>query len=120
MTKNNLEDLDLKFIENRTGVVKNIKWEEGYDTIKDTPKEEYLKALASAQNEALKLIEKERNEAYDKIKQMEQLLVNAEQALHIQKQINVKVITESNERINILVTENKEMTAKMKYMFDTR
>lgn len=114
-TKNNLEDLNLKFIEKRTGRVKSIKWSESWDDNNPTKDQlDYVKALASAQNEALELIQNERNDAYAEIVTLSESVKSAQQAYDIQKMINTKAITDSNERINALVTENKELVAQVK------
>ena len=110
-----LQDLNLKFIEKRTGRVRSISWDEKWEKGTDPLKQlEYVKALASSQNEALELLQDDRNEKVAEISKLEQLIVNAEQALHIQKAINTRAITDMNARIHSLVAENQELINKAK------
>lgn len=64
----------------------------------DTHKQlEYLKKLAASQNEALDQMQKDRDRLAVEMIQLRQQLHNAEEALHIQKNINRAAIAKHNE-----------------------
>ena len=71
-------------------------FKEGFDQRSDKEQIEYLKKLCAAQNEALDIMQKERNEWRDKAKVFEQQVANAQQNLDVQKKINIDAITQQN------------------------
>lgn len=78
---------------------------------------EYLKKLASTQNHALDLMQKERDALLVKVAALETQIENAQRAYDIQKQITHDLVTQSNaldqgvaERIHELEARVKELT----------
>lgn len=57
---------------------------------------EYLKKLAASQNEALDLMQKERNKLAVEVAKLKRQVKSAEDALYIQKNINRAAITKQN------------------------
>ena len=58
---------------------------------------EYLQKLCAAQNQALEIMQKERDEWRDKALKLEQNVQNAETAFYAQKEIVTNLITQKNE-----------------------
>jgi len=86
------------------------------------PKEDqidYLKKLCASQNQALDLMQQERDKWLSEAKKLEQAVANAESAFYIQKNITQNMVTQSNaddqdtaERIHELEKKVKELGGK--------
>ena len=74
-----------------------IDFSEEFEARSDRDKITYLKKLASSQNEALDLMQKDRDRIAGELTVMKALLSNAETALAIQRNIVQDSLTKSNE-----------------------
>lgn len=75
----------------------NIKFGRKFNGWDEAQQLDYLKKLASSQNEALDQMQKERDSLLAKVMELESALLNAEQAMMIQKNINRASMLKQNE-----------------------
>lgn len=69
----------------------------------------HLHALASSQNEALDMMQRERDALADKVRILSAQVESCQQSLDIQKQIVFDNITQSNAEKQALIKENQEL-----------
>lgn len=75
---------------------KPLTFDPEFDKRKPADQIGYLKKLASSQNEALDMMQKERDELVQKLKVAQTQAASAEQAYYTQKEIVANLITQSN------------------------
>lgn len=95
---------------------KQIKWDDKFEERSDSDKIAYLKKLSSSLNNALDLMQQERNELRDKVTVHKAMLDNAQQAIDQQRNINVLSITGDNERKEADANTIMELRDKLKTM----
>ena len=74
----------------------------------------YLKSLAASQNQALDLMQKERNEWRDKAHKLEEGVKNAEAALYTQKDIARNLIEQRNQEEQQTAVRIHELESRVK------
>lgn len=89
------EGIDLSFID-PNGRVRMIKWGKDYNQWDTDKRLEYAEALASAMNDACRVIQDERNEWLSKAKNLEQQLEQADVQAKNHMQNNINAITKAN------------------------
>ena len=117
MTENNkrgIISIDELNLPPKPALAPDIIWGEDFEAFDDKGKIRYLKKLASALNHAADLVQKERNEAYIKVKEMEQLVENAEKRAEIQKQITHNALTNFNAEKQDLIRRIQELEVELK------
>lgn len=96
---------------NGNGGVKPLKFDPEFDKRPASAQIDYLKRLAASQNNALDLMQKERNVLLVENQLLKEQLGNAEQAFQIQKAIVGNLITQNNaekQTINDRIIELKK------------
>lgn len=91
-----------------------MRFSEEFDGRKPTEQITYLKKLASSQNEALDLMQKERNDLANRVIALESQLVNAQNNVDINKQIMIKNLTDTNAEREARIREIQQLNNVIK------
>jgi hypothetical protein len=98
---------------------KMINYGEDFEKWGDARKISYLKKLASSMNNAADLMQQERNAIAVQMDTVNEQMSNVESNLAIQKNIVLKVITESNEANQNHITRIQELENMVRKQADT-
>lgn len=91
-----------------------LKYGAKFDSWDNAKQMAYLEKLAASQNEALDAMQKERNSLLEKVKELSTLLVYAQDALSLQKEINRHAILKQNSDNQHAGERIQELQAKLR------
>lgn len=110
---NSLKDIDIAYI-NKKAAVKLVKFSEDFDSWEPERQIEYLKALASALNEAARVAYEERDKLLNELEVIAKLNDNAAKAVDISKQSLIQGLTEANQEKQEMARRILELEARVK------
>jgi hypothetical protein len=107
-----IEDLNLPLA---PAQAHQIDWGEDFLNWDFDKQNRYLKRLCSALNHATDNIQKERNDALDKLHEMQANLENADNNVSVQKDIVIRAITSHNAEKQELIKRLQELEKEVKF-----
>jgi hypothetical protein len=107
-----IEDLNLPLA---PAQAPQIDWGEDFLNWDFDKQNRYLKRLCSALNHATDNIQKERNDALDKLHEMQANLENADNNVSVQKDIVIRAITSHNAEKQELIKRLQELEKEVKF-----
>lgn len=114
-----LEDLDLTFI-NKKGRTKMIKWGKDFENWEIEQQNEYLRALCSAFNEALGIMQDEKFALAQEMEMHKKNTEAADQKILIFKNTQINAINDLNRQLNDLAQEKTRLERRVKELESTQ
>lgn len=106
------ETLNLSYVSPK-GQVKMIAWGKEYSNWDPNKKVEFTEALASSLNEALELMQNERNIAMEEVLKLQKFLEETNKVATILRETNINAITQFNKEKQDMIKTIRELEQRL-------